>query len=64
MLERLIAEFRKSIRPLVTLMFAGGIVYGFLTKLIPGEAFLVIASVVIKYWFDERAKMPPNGGAQ
>ena len=61
--ERLIAEFRKSVRPLTTLMLVAGVIYGFMEKLISAEAFMGLAILVVKYWFDERAKpTPPNGG--
>ena len=52
-------QFRSAVRPIITLMFATAFIYGFYVQLVSADAFLGIAVLVIKYWFDAREK---NGG--
>ena len=58
-MEALMGLFRTAVRPLITLMFAGAFIWGFFSGLISADAFLGIAVLVIKYWFDSRDT--PNG---
>lgn len=45
---------RSSVRPIVTYLFAGALVYGFLAGMIaPGE-FLGIAGLAVGFYFRER----------
>ena len=46
----------KWIRPIISIMFAAGIMYGFVTKLIEPKDFLIIAAVAIYWWYEARSK--------
>lgn len=43
-----------AVRHVVTLLFAGAVVYGFSKETISSDAFLGIAGVVIAWWFRSR----------
>lgn len=43
-----------AVRPIVTLMLTGALVYGFITKLVGAEAFLSVVGMVITFWFSQR----------
>jgi len=47
-------ELKGLVRPLVTLAFTAGFIYMTIIKLISPEAFIGIATLVIKHWFDTR----------
>ena len=53
-MEALMDVFRSAVRPVVTLVFCGAFIYGFLAQLISADAFLGIAVLILKYWFDSR----------
>lgn len=59
-MEQLLELFRGSVRPLITLMFSGAFIYGFFVQVISADAFLGIAVLVIKYWFDSRDTREPK----
>ena len=59
-MESLFGIFKQAVRPIITLMFAGAFIYGFFINAISADAFLGIAVLVIKYWFDSRE--PENNG--
>lgn len=50
----MLEKTRSSVRPIVTYAFAAAFIGGFLLKLVPPDAFLILATYVIKSWFDER----------
>jgi hypothetical protein len=56
-MKEIIESLNNAVRPLVTMLFAAAIVYGFIVSLISGETFLTIASVVIGFWFREREEV-------
>ena len=41
-------------RPIVTIMLAGALVYGFVARLVNAEAFLSVVGMVITFWFSQR----------
>lgn len=45
---------RTIVRPLVTLAFTGGIVYGFVVGLIQPDVFIGMAGGAVGYWFGAR----------
>ncbi len=45
---------RAIVRPVITLIFAGGITYGFLADKITAETYVPIAAVAITWWFSSR----------
>jgi hypothetical protein len=47
-------EFKTAVRPIITLLFAGAFIYLTIEKMVSADAFLGIATLVIKYWFDSR----------
>jgi hypothetical protein len=49
-------QFKSAIRPLVTLLFCLAFIYMAIAGSISKDAFIGIATLVIKYWFDERAE--------
>lgn len=66
MIDTLAEALRKAVQPLVTLLFAGALVYGFLRELIDGASFLSVAAGVMAYWFGQRQgeKAPSAGPTQ
>lgn len=50
-----ISTFRAVVRPACTLLIVVALIGGFFTELIAPEAFLGVAILVIKYWFDAKA---------
>ena len=44
----------KWIRPIISLLAAGGITAGFFLGLIPAEAYIGLAAVAITWWFKAR----------
>ena len=55
---------RALVRPVVTLAFTGGVLWGFIARKIEPTEFLVIATVCIYWWFQSRKPgPPPTGGA-
>jgi len=52
---------RACVRPISTLAVVTAVIGGFFLELIAAEAFLGIAILIIKYWFDTRdePKTPP-----
>jgi len=60
----IIQLIRASVRPLVTLAFSAAIIVGFVMKLISPEAFVGIALLVIKYWFDDKPDDKPAEGTK
>ena len=57
-LKTLIDLLKASVRPVITIGFAGAIIIGFFKELVSPEAFIGLAVLVVKYWFDSRGK--PN----
>lgn len=50
-----IAKFLNDItRPCITLMFVGGVLYGFVATMLSGEAFIGLAGAAIMFWFKQR----------
>lgn len=41
-------------RPCITLMFVGGVLYGFVATMLSGEAFIGLAGAAIMFWFKQR----------
>jgi hypothetical protein len=50
----MIESLQAMTRPVVTLLLVGCLCYGFVAKLIGGEAFLSIVGVVVTFWFSQR----------
>ena len=49
-------EWLKSlVRPVVTLTLAGAVIYFTAVKVIPADAFLVIATAAIVWWYKDRS---------
>ena len=56
-------EFKGAVRPLITLLFTVGFIYLAIVKIISAEAFIGLATLVIKHWFDTR-EHKANGPAK
>ena len=56
----LLEGFKGAIRPLVTLLFALAFIYMAINGSISKDAFIGIATLIIKYWFDSREQLPPT----
>ena len=41
-------------RPLVTLMLAGVLSWGFLNDKVSGDAFLSVVAIIVTFWFKDR----------
>jgi hypothetical protein len=50
----MLENLRGSVRPLLTFLFALGFIYLTIIKVVSAEAFIGLATVVIKSWFDSR----------
>ena len=44
--------FRSLVRPVATLAIVAGIIAGFFMGLVAPEAFMGVAILIVKYWFD------------
>lgn len=52
-----VAKFVKClVRPAVTVLFAGAVVYFTGLKILPIEGFLIIATAAIVWWYRDRSK--------
>jgi len=54
--EKLPQDRMRWVRPIISVSMAGAIIYGFVVRLIPWEAFTVIATSAIGWWFYQRDK--------
>lgn len=58
-------QFRVLVRPLITLGMVATVCWMALTEMIDAAAFFGLATLVVKYWFDERMEarksLPENG---
>lgn len=52
----MIESLRKIVRPVVTLALVATAIYGFVTKLIAVDVFVPMVTMVLSFWFVERAK--------
>lgn len=52
----MIDKIRGLVRPIVTFVVVGAVVYGFVTKLIAAEVFLPLATMILVFWFESREK--------
>ena len=59
MLVRVGDFLNQIVRPLIALGLAFALVWGFLTRNVPVEAFLGVAGVVFGYWFMQRQTARP-----
>ena len=50
----IIEAINAAVRPMVTLMLTGGLLWGFVAGKIGGETYIGIVAVVIGFWFRER----------
>lgn len=51
----ILAKFINDVtRPCMTLMFVGGVLYGFVVTTLSGEAFIGLAGAAIMFWFKQR----------
>ncbi len=50
------------IRPLISLIFAAGITYGFIVGKIDAVLYLGVGTGTIAFWFYVRSKEKKNGG--
>jgi len=48
-----------AVRPLVTIMFAGALTYGFVVGVVSTDAFLGIAGAAIGFYFQKREEPKP-----
>ncbi len=51
----------KWIRPIISLGMSGTVIFGFITQVIPWEAFAPIAVGAIGWWYVSRDKEKKNG---
>lgn len=51
------------IRPLISLIFAAGITYGFIVGKIDAVLYLGVGTGTIAFWFYVRSKEKKNGGS-
>ena len=59
----MIDALQAIVRPLVTLAFTFGLLWGWINGRLSDDAFLGVAGLVIGFWFTQRqATPPPNGG--
>lgn len=49
------------VRPIISIAMAGTVIYGFIVKMIPWEAFAPIAIGAIGYWYYQRDKSKKSG---
>lgn len=56
----MISTLQALVRPLVTLSFAGALVYGFVVDKITSSEFIGLAGLAVGFYFQARS----NGGAQ
>jgi hypothetical protein len=47
-------QFKSLVRPIITLAFAGAFIYMSVMGTISNDAFLGLATLVVKFWFDSR----------
>ena len=50
----MIETIRSLVRPVVTVAIVAALIYGFVTKLVSVEVFMVPAILIIKWWFEDR----------
>ena len=51
----MIEAIRSLVRPIVTFGVVAALIYGFVTKLIAADVFLPVVTIIIGFWFAERA---------
>ncbi len=52
---------RAIVRPVITLIFAGVLSYGFLTGMVAADTYVPIAAVAITWWFTSQDNTKPIG---
>ncbi len=50
----MIEAIRSLVRPVVTVAIVAALIYGFVTKLVSVEVFMVPAILIVKWWFEDR----------
>lgn len=53
--SRTVGVLREGVRPVVTYLFAGAFVAGFLLGRIPVETFTPVGIMIFGFWFGERS---------
>ena len=56
----MIESLQAMTRPVVTLLLVACLCYGFLAKMIGGEAFLSVVGMVVTFWFSQRQSAKDN----
>ena len=51
----MIEAIRSLVRPVVTFGVVATLIYGFVAKLIAPDVFLPVVTIIIGFWFAERA---------
>ena len=51
----MIEAIRSLVRPVVTFGVVAALIYGFVAKLIAPDVFLPVVTIIIGFWFAERA---------
>ena len=53
-MEFSVEKAKELVRPVITFMLSGTLVYGFVTDKITGEVFVPFVTMVLMYWFKSR----------
>jgi hypothetical protein len=53
-----ISAIRSLVRPIITILFALGLIGGFFLNRVTADQFLPIAGAVLLWWFADRATNP------
>jgi uncharacterized membrane protein YdjX (TVP38/TMEM64 family) len=54
MSKEILELINASVRPVVTILLSGGLLYGFVVGTITGDTFVTIVAAVLGFWFGKR----------
>jgi hypothetical protein len=59
-MDRVETYIDRPVRPIVTVLFAAAVVYGFIVGTVSADAFLGLAGAVVGFWFQGRQTPKPG----